>query len=122
LPDRQSRESRALKVVLAVTGLIFVATIYPLLIFAAQEPSLSMMFSLYVTLGIFLLLAIRNPSEHRSLIAFTAWSSLVHAVVMGTQAFLNMVSRVELAGVAVLIIIGVALIALAPATAHPAHS
>jgi hypothetical protein len=74
-----------------------------------------MMLSLYVTLGIFLLLAARNPAEHRSLIAFTAWSSFAHAVVMGTQALLNMISRGELIGVAVLVVIGVALIALAPA-------
>ena len=38
-----------------------------------------MMLSIYVTLGIFLLLAVRNPSAHRSLIAFTGWSSLAHA-------------------------------------------
>jgi hypothetical protein len=49
------------------------------------------------------------------LIAFTAWSSFAHAAVMGTQALLNMVSRGELVGVAILIVIGVALIALAPA-------
>ncbi len=74
-----------------------------------------MMFSLYVTLGIFLLLAVRNPWENRNLIAFTAWSSFAHAGVMGTQAFRNMISRGELAGVVVLAIIGVALLALAPA-------
>jgi uncharacterized membrane protein YoaK (UPF0700 family) len=74
-----------------------------------------MMFSLYVTLGVFLLLAIRNPSESRSLIAFTAWSSFAHAAIMGTQACRNMVARGELIGVAVLVVIGVALIALAPA-------
>jgi hypothetical protein len=74
-----------------------------------------MMFSLYVTLGVFLLLAIRNPSASRSLIAFTAWSSFAHAAVMGTQALLNMISRGELVGVAILVVIGVALLALAPA-------
>jgi hypothetical protein len=55
-------------------------------VFVRQEPALSMMFCLYATLGVFLLLAIRNPSASRSLIAFTAWSSLVHTVLMGTQA------------------------------------
>ena len=55
------------------------------MIFVRQAPDLSMMFSLYVTLGIFLLLAVRNPSESRSLIAFTAWSSFAHAAVMGLQ-------------------------------------
>ena len=105
----------ALKVVLAVVGVLFVALTYPFLMFVRQEPSLSMMFSLYVTLGVFLLLAIRNPSANRSLIAFTAWSSFAHAALMGTQAMRNMISRGELGGVAALIVIGVALIALAPA-------
>jgi hypothetical protein len=37
-----------------------------------------MMLSLYVTLGVFLLIAVRNPSANRSRIAFTAWSSFAH--------------------------------------------
>ena len=105
----------ALKFVLAVVGLLFLATGYPLAIFIRQEPALSMMFSLYVTLGVFLLLAIRNPSANRSLIAFTAWSSFAHAALMGTQAMRNMISRGELIGVAILVVIGAALIVLAPA-------
>src|SRR5260221_5979058 len=109
----------ALKIVLALMGLLFLALAYPLMIFMRQEPALSMMFSIYVTLGIFLLLAIRNPSASRSLIAFTAWSSLAHAAVMGTQALRNMISRGELIGVVVLAIFGVTLIALAPAKESP---
>jgi hypothetical protein len=105
----------ALKIVLGVVGLLFLALAYPLLMFVRQAPALSMMFSLYVTLGIFLLLAIRNPSANRSLIAFTAWSSFAHAALMGTQAMSDMISRGELGGVAVLIVIGIVLIALAPA-------
>ena len=110
-----TRQGLALKAVLAVVGVIFLALVYPMAIFVRQDPALSMMLSLYVTLGVFLLLAIRNPSAHRSLISFTAWSSLVHAALMGTQAMRNMVARGELIGVAVLVVIGVALIALAPA-------
>ncbi|HEX4019515.1 MAG TPA: DUF6632 domain-containing protein [Acidobacteriaceae bacterium] len=105
----------ALKIVLALTGVLFLASAYPLVLFIRQEPALSMMFSLYVPLGVFLLLAIRNPSANRSLIAFAAWSSLVHAAVMGTQALRNMVERGELIGVAALAVIGIALLALAPA-------
>jgi hypothetical protein len=105
----------ALKIVLALVGLLFLLLAYPLIIFARQDPALSMMFSLYVTLGVFLLLAIRNPLAYRSLIAFTAWSSFAHAAVMGTQALLNIVSRDELWGVLALVVIGIALIALAPA-------
>jgi hypothetical protein len=70
--------------------------------------------SLYVTLGIFLLLAVRNPTANRSLIALTAWSSFAHAALMALQAFRNLIPRGELPGVAVLVIIGVALIVLAP--------
>jgi hypothetical protein len=110
----------ALKIVLALVGLLFLALLYPLAVFMRQEPALSMMLSLYVTLGVFLLLAIRNPLASRSVIAFTAWSSFAHAAVMGTQALRNMISRGELMGVAVLIFIGAALIALAPAK-HPAE-
>jgi hypothetical protein len=106
---------RALKVVLGVVGLLFSALVYPLVLFVRQDPPLSMMFSVYVTLGIFLLLAVRNPSASRRLIAFTAWSSFAHAALMGVQAFRNMISRGELVGVALLVVIGVALIALAPA-------
>jgi hypothetical protein len=105
---------RALKVVLVVVGLIFSALVYPVMMFARQDPSLVMMLSLYVTLGIFLLLAARAPSANRSLIAFAAWSSLVHAVVMAAQALLNLIQRGELVGSAGLIIIGVSLIVLTP--------
>jgi hypothetical protein len=78
---------RALKVVLVVVGLLFIALLYPLMLFTRQEPALAMMLSLYVTLGIFLLLAARNPSANRSLIAFTAWSSFVHCNAYGGAGF-----------------------------------
>ena len=109
------RRERMLKVVLVLVGLLFSALVYPLMMFVSQEPALAMMLSLYVTLGIFLLFAVRNPSANRSLIAFTAWSSFAHAVVMGVQVFRNLIPRGELLGVAALVVIGAALIALAPA-------
>jgi hypothetical protein len=45
---------RALKTVLGLVGVIFLALTWPMIMFFRQEPSLSMMFSLYATLGIFL--------------------------------------------------------------------
>jgi FtsH-binding integral membrane protein len=105
---------RALKAVLVVVGLVFCAGFYPLTIFWRQEPALAMMLSLYVTLGVFLLLAARDPSANRSLIAFTAWSSFAHAAVMGVQAFRDLIPRGELVGVAALVVIGLGLLALAP--------
>jgi hypothetical protein len=97
-----------------LVGMLFFAAIYPLMLMVKQDPALAMMMSLYVTLGVFLLLASRNPSAHRSLIAFTAWSSFAHASIMTVQAFLSFIARRELLGVATFVAIGVALIALAP--------
>src|ERR1700758_3444718 len=95
------RRERALKVVLVMVGLLFCAGVYPLTLMVKQEPALSMMMSLYVTLGIFLILAARNPSAHHSLIAFAAWSSFAHAGLMSFQAYLNFIARRELIGSAV---------------------
>jgi hypothetical protein len=109
------KRERALKVVLVVVGVLFCAALYPLVLMVKQDPALAMMMSLYATLGIFLLLASRNPPAHRSLIAFAAWSSFAHAAVMSFQALLNVIARRELIGSAVFAVIGIALVALAPA-------
>lgn len=106
---------RALKVVLVLVGLLFTAALYPLLGMRLEDQALRMMLSVYATLGIFLLLASRNPSEHRSLIAFTAWSSFAHGGLMAVQIYYNLIARSEGIGVLALGIIGVVLIALAPA-------
>ena len=110
---------RALKVVLVLVGLLFSAAIYPLM-GGFRDPGHSdtgdtMMMGLYFTLGIFLLIAVRNPPAHRSLIAFAAWSSFAHAAVMSTLGFEMPTERTGyLLGSAVLLVICVALIALAP--------
>jgi hypothetical protein len=111
---------RALKIVLVLVGLLFLAGVYPLTMSILWSGKVSegdkMMLSIYVTLGVFLLLAARNPSANRSLMAFTAWSSFAHAAVMAVLAFQIASERGDfLIAVAVLGIIGVALIALAPA-------
>jgi hypothetical protein len=111
---------RALKVLLVLVGLLFSAGVYPVadsLWHANANQSDygdDMMLSLYITLGIFLLLAVRNPSAHRSLIAFTAWSSFAHAAVMSALGFQHASERVGFwIGSGVLVLIGVAFIALA---------
>ncbi|HZD47246.1 MAG TPA: DUF6632 domain-containing protein [Silvibacterium sp.] len=111
---------RALRVVLVLVGLLFSAGIYPLVTSlrnpAGSDPGDTMMVSLYVTLGVFLLIAVRNPAAHRSLIAFAAWSSFAHAVTMSIQGLEIPSERTGfLIGSGVLVVIGVALIALAPA-------
>ena len=103
---------RALKIVLVIVGILFMATAYPLVAFPMDE-SLQMMLSVYATLGLFLLLAARNPAGHRSLIAFAGWSSIVHAGVMAIQSQHDAGERMHLLiGVAMFGLIGVALAAL----------
>ena len=110
---------RALKIALVLVGLLFSAAIYPA-IGGLRHPENSdtgdtMMMGLYFTLGVFLLLAVRNPLAHRSLIAFAAWSSFAHAVVMSLLGLEIASQRAGfLIGSAVLVLIGVALIVLAP--------
>ncbi len=112
---------RGLKIALVLVGLLFLAGVYPLTTSlwhgdASVSEGDKMMLSLYVTLGVFVLLAARKPSANRSLIAFTAWSSFAHAVVMTALGFQIASERRDfLFGSAVLAVIGVALIALAPA-------
>jgi hypothetical protein len=113
---------RALKVVLVLVGLLFLAGVYPIAgdLWHANPSDTGddMMLSIYVALGVFLLIAARNPSANRSLIAFTAWSSFAHAVVMSALALQPKQGEERagfLWGSAMLVVIGVVLIALAPA-------
>ncbi len=111
---------RALKVVLVLVGLLFTAGVYPLigslLHPADSDTGDTMMLSLYVTLGVFLLIAVRNPFAHRSVIAFAAWSSFAHAMTMSILGLEIPSQKVGfLVGSAVLVVIGVALITLNPA-------
>jgi hypothetical protein len=106
---------RALKVALVLVGLLFVAGVYPLLRMQTN-PGEQMLGIVYVTLGVFLLLAFRNPSANRSLIAFTAWSSFAHAGIMAVQSFRDLIPREDLLrAVLPLFVIGLILIVLAPA-------
>jgi hypothetical protein len=110
---------KVFKILLVVVGVLFTATVIPLvesLWQSRQADAEPMMFSLSVTLGILLLLAARNPSAHRSLIAFAAWSSLAHASVMTIQSVRDVGERMHLGiGSVAFGVIGIALLAMGPA-------
>ena len=116
------RRERVLKVVLVVVGLIFVAGVYPLIMSvrsgwqANREDAEPMGLSLYITMGIFLLVAARNPSANRGVIAFAAWLNIAHAAVMAVMA-VHLPNEREglLIAAAVFGVIGAVLILLAPA-------
>lgn len=57
-----------------------------------------MIMGVYATLGIFLILAAKNPMANLSLIWFTIWSSAVHATIMLLQTFYDPAEYVHLFG------------------------
>lgn len=97
---------RYLRIALIVFGLIFIFGIYPLSVLwpsgwawgQGHSHYLVMIMGLYATLGVFLLMASRNPDEHRSLIGFTVWSSVVHGAIMGVQSVSDPAERGHLLG------------------------
>ena len=83
---------RTLRIVLVLVGLIFVAGVYPLITSvrsgwqANKEESLPMGLSLYVMMGVFLLVAARHPAANRGVIVFAGWLNIAHAAVMTVMA------------------------------------
>ena len=88
-----------LRIALRLVGVTFIFGIYTLTLVwpsgwswhtGSHTPHyLQMILAVYATLGIFLLFASRKPLANLSLIWFTVWSSVVHAVVMAAQALAN---------------------------------
>jgi len=114
---------RWLRIVLIVVGLISIFGIYPLTVLwpsgwtwgEGHSHYLVMILGIYATLGVFLLIAARDPLGSASLIWFTVWSSVVHALIMAGQAMTDARERGHLLGdVPVLIVVAVALAALMP--------
>jgi succinate-acetate transporter protein len=104
----------ALRVVLILAGLLFTAGIVPLVMFFSREPAVAMLMSIYVPLGICLLLAARDPQANRSLIAFAGWANIAHAGVMAVQEFQHVIQRQEMLGVILFGVVGVVLVAMTP--------
>jgi hypothetical protein len=74
-----------------------------------------MIVGIYATLGVFLLLAARDPLANLTLIWFAVWSSVVHAGVMAVQVITQPGQMGHLVGdVPALLIVAVALGILTP--------
>jgi hypothetical protein len=110
---------------LVAVGLVFVFGIYPLSVVwpsgwawhAGHSMYLDMILGIYATLGVFLMLASRDPLAHRSLIAFTVWSSVVHGGIMAAQSVLYPEHRGHLWGdVPALLLVAAILAWLTPRT------
>jgi hypothetical protein len=129
----EANRIKYLRIALLLVGVTFIVGIYTFTIIwpsgwswhTGQLPHyLQMILGVYATLGVFLLVASRNPLAHLSLIWFTIWSSVVHAGIMATQALANSEHSGHLMGdVPALLIVAAVLAFLAPrgAAAKPSQ-
>jgi glucose uptake protein GlcU len=124
MEDAMKRE-RALQVVLVLVGLIYSSLGYFLFQVLwhsrwlnGHNDVLPMFLILNTVLGVFLLLAVKHPAKHRSLIAYGAWSSLGHAFMMTIQsaeaAAHGMHRKDSPQDIVMFCVIGVALLVLLP--------
>ncbi len=113
-----------LRIALIVVGLIFIFGLWTLTVIwpsgwswhtEGRSEYLEMILGIYATLGVFLILASRNPMMHLSLIWFTVWSSVVHAGIMAVESVVNTQHIGHLWGdVAALLIVAAVLATLTP--------
>ncbi|MEB3263860.1 MAG: DUF6632 domain-containing protein [Synechococcus sp.] len=112
---------KALRIALIAVGLVYTFGLYPLTVIwpdgfmwmPRQAEYEQMILATFAVLGVFLLLAARAPAEHRSLIGFAGWSSLVHGLVMLVQALRDPMEQANLIGdIPALIVVGVLLLVL----------
>jgi hypothetical protein len=119
------KRERLTQIVLVIVGLLNLAVIYFLYtdlrhsswLLEQKNETEPMFLSFFIPVGVFLLIAARRPSEHRSMIALAAWWHISHGSVMAIQtveARIHGVHR-DLTDVVVTIVIGVVLLVLLPA-------
>jgi len=120
----ESDRTKYLRVALLVVGLIFIFGIWSLTIVwpsgwawhtGGRSEYIEMILGVYATLGVFLIIASRDPMAHKSLIWFTVWSTFVHGVIMAFQSIADVRHIGHLWGDAsALIVVGAVLAALMP--------
>lgn len=117
------KKNWCLKIALRVIGVFFVFGLYPIMYFLPEswgwnpsQPEFEQMIQgVYATLGVFLIIAGKNPLEHRSLIWFTVWSSIVHGGIMFAQALNDSSEYPNLYGdIPALFLVAIILTALMP--------
>ena len=119
----ESDRIKYLRVALFIVGLMFLS-LWPLTIVwpsgwawhaGGRSEYLEMILGVYATLGVFLIIASRDPMAHKSLIWFTVWSSFVHGAIMAFQSIADVRHIGHLWGDAsALIVVAAVLAALMP--------
>ncbi len=119
------KRKRLTQIVLVIVGLVNLSLIYFLYmdlrhsswLLERHNETEPMFLSFFIPAGVFLLIAARRPSEHRSMIALAAWWNISHGTVMAIQtveAWIHGVHR-DFTDVILFLVIGVVLLLLLPA-------
>ena len=119
------KRERLTQIVVVIVGLLNLATIYFLYsdlwhsswLLDRKNEVEPMFLSFFIPVGVFLLMAVRRPAEHRSVIALAAWWHISHSTVMAIQtveAWNHGIHR-NFTDVIVFLVIGVVLLVLLPA-------
>ena len=104
---QQEAKLQYLAVALYAFGIVFIVGVPAMMIWIwpsgwgwtpSQPEYEQMIMGVYATLGVFLILAAKNPLAHASLIWFTVWSSIVHGGIMLVQAIVDETDRANLLG------------------------
>ena len=104
---QQEEKLKYLTVALYAFGVIFIIGVPAMMMWIwpsgwgwtpPQPEYEQMIMGVYVTLGVFLILAAKDPLAHASLIWFTVWSSIVHGGIMLVQAIVDETDRANLLG------------------------
>ena len=104
---KQEEKLKYLKIALYVLGSIFIVGVPAMMMWIwpsgwgwtpPQPEYEQMIMGIYVTLGIFLVRAAKDPMADASLIWFTIWSSIVHAGIMLVQAIVDETEKANLIG------------------------
>ena len=104
---QQEEKLKYLKIALYVFGIIFIVGVPAMMMLIwpsgwswspAQPEYEQMIMGIYITLGVFLVRAAKDPMDHLSLISFTIWSSIVHAGIMLAQAIVDETERANMLG------------------------
>jgi len=104
---QQEEKLKYLKIALYIFGVIFIVGVPAMMMWIwpsgwgwtpPQPEYEQMIMGVYITLGVFLVRAAKDPMTNASLIWFTIWSSIVHAGIMLVQAIVDVTDRDNLLG------------------------
>jgi len=104
---REDAKLKFLKAFLYIFGITFIVGVPAMMMWIwpsgwgwtpPQPEYEQMIMGIYVTLGVFLVRAAKDPMANASLIWFTVWSGIVHAGIMLAQALVDETERANLLG------------------------